>query len=399
MKNKERVANKLKQLGISNLNKLNHSECPHFLTPKNPLRETFNNIFLAKNLTECFYEKNSLILNQAFNAGSQWSPIFKWYLNINLFFSEQNFQNYNNIDLRAQNIILQYIQEKVIAKIPDTDTYLHEILNCIKRIHARNKLIVNKKDKQTRQFCLDHGNCECTLGIAQMCPYRNCGYFTNSSETFASHLSICKHAETYNLQYNQQIKIIQDSNVKKKALNLYYLQQLVKQNSEFSNKFGTEIRHLTRPYNNSSRERKTLISHVQQTVYVVQPSSSNTDQTFHTEEFPMSLPQGLFKATVPLSYSDLNVSYEENQISKKRASVIVKSTANTKDILAETLALHPIIFDPCFTESESLHQIGVQHMVSPTFEEQRIMTEQDNDPLVGLNIIFCFSLNFIVLEF
>ena len=71
--------------------------------------------------------------------------------------------------MRAQNIILQYIQEKVIAKIPDTDTYLHEILNCIKRIHARNKLIVNKKDKQTRQFCLDHGNCECTLRIAQMC--------------------------------------------------------------------------------------------------------------------------------------------------------------------------------------------------------------------------------------
>ena len=67
--------------------------------------------------------------------------------------------------MRAQNIILQYIQEKVIAKIPDTDTYLHEILNCIKRIHARNKLIVNKKDKQTRQFCLDHGNCECTLRI------------------------------------------------------------------------------------------------------------------------------------------------------------------------------------------------------------------------------------------
>ena len=379
MKNKERLANKLKKLGISNLNKLNKRECPHFLTPKTALREKFNNIFIAKNITECFYEKHSLILNQAFNAGSQWSPIFLWYLNINLFFSEQLFIDYNCVDLKAQNILLQYIQAKVIDKIPETDTNLKEIVNCIRRIHARNELVLNEKDKHTRKFCLDHGNCECNILIAQICPYRNCGYFTNSIENFAAHLIICQHFETHNVEYNQQIKIIQESNVKKKALNLYYLQQLVKHNLEFSNKFGTEIKQLTRPYNNSQRERKTFIS---QTVYVVQPSSSNKDQTSHTDEFQMSSPQGLFKATVPLSFSDRNVSYDEHEISK-RASVIVKNTAKTKDILAQTLALHPIIFDPCFTESDSLHQTGVQHMVCPAFEEQRIMTEKDHDPLVG----------------
>jgi hypothetical protein len=226
MRNKERLANKLKQLGISNLNKLNKSECPHFLTPKTALREKFNNIFIAKNITECFYEKHSLILNQAFNAGSQWSPIFRWYLNMNLFLSEQLFTDYNCVDLKAQNILLQYIQAKVIDKIPETDTNLKEIVNCIRRIHARNELVLNEKDKHTRKFCLDHANCECTILIAQICPYRNCGYFTNSIENFGYHLTKCQHFETHNVEYNQQIKIIQESNVKKKSLNLYYLQQI-----------------------------------------------------------------------------------------------------------------------------------------------------------------------------
>ena len=259
-------------------------------------------------------------------------------------------------------------------------------MKSIRRIHARNELVLNEKEKHTRKFCLDHTNCECTILIAQICPYRNCGYFTNSIENFGYHLTKCQHFETHNVEYNEQIKIIQESNVKKKSLNLYYLQQLVKHSLEFSNKFGTEIKQLTRPYNNSQRERKTFIS---QTVYVVQPSSSNKDQTSHTDELQMSSPQGLFKATVPLSFTDRNVSYDENQISK-RASVIVKSTAKTKDILAQTLALHPIIFDPCFAESESLHQTGVQHMACPAFEEQRIMTQKDHDPLVGLNIFFAF---------
>ena len=118
-------------------------------------------------------------------------------------------------------------------------------------------------------------------------------------------------------------------------------------------------------------------------MYVVQPSSSNKDQTSHTDEFQMSSPQGLFKATVPLSFSDRNVSYDEHEISK-RASVIVQNTAKTKDILAETLALHPIMFDPCFTESESVQQTGVQHMVCTDLEDHRlIVTEKDHDPLVG----------------
>jgi hypothetical protein len=387
MRNKERLANKLKKLGISNLNKLNKRECPHFLTPKTALREKFNNIFIAKNITECFYEKHSLILNQAFNAGSQWSPIFRWYINMNLFLSEQLFNDYNCVDLKAQNILLQYIQAKVIDKIPETDTNLKEIVKSIRRIHARNELVLNEKEKHTRKFCLDHTNCECTILIAQICPYRNCGYFTNSIENFGYHLTKCQHFETHNVEYNEQIKIIQESNVKKKSLNLYYLQQLVKHSLEFSNKFGTEIKKLTRPYNNSQRERKTSIG---QTVYVVQPASSNKeDQTSHNDELKMNSPQGIFKATVPLSFSDRNVSYDEHEISK-RASVIVQNTAKTKDILAETLALHPIMYDPCFAESDSLNQTGVQHMACYSFEEQGIMTQKDNDPLVGLNIVFAF---------
>ena len=125
-------------------------------------------------------------------------------------------------------------------------------------------------------------------------------------------------------------------------------------------------------------------------MYVVQPASSNKeDQTSHNDELKMNSPQGLFKATVPLSFSDRNVSYDEHEISK-RASVIVQNTAKTKDILAETLALHPIMYDPCFAESDSLNQTGVQHMACHAFEEQGIMTQKDNDPLVGLNIVFAF---------
>ena len=373
MKNKERVANKLKELGNSSLKRLNKSECPLFLTAKTPLREKFNTLFLSKNITEWFYEKHSDLLNQAFNAGSQWSPILKWYLAINLYFSEQIFSDYNHIDLKAQNIILQYIQEKVIEKIPDSDTNLQEILNCIKRVIDRNILVLNTKEKKKRDFCLQHSSCSCDISQAQICPYRNCGFYSNSIQEHASHLITCKHYETYSDEYNEQIKNIQEANLKKKSLNSYYLHQLVKNCSEFSIKFGRDIKQLTRPYNNENRKRQSLISPSKQKISVL-PYLSTKDQTFKTEELQnLDLPQGLFKASVPTSYSDNSLLYDQNE----KVSVSV-SVNGKKDILAQTIELNSIMFDPCFGDSDYVHQQDVQHINHSDLEENNLMlTEKE----------------------
>ena len=85
----------------------------------------------------------------------------------------------------------------------------------------------------------------------------------------------------------------------------------------------------------------------------------------------MDLPQGLFKATVPTSYSDNSVIYDQN----KKLSVIVNGK---KDILAQTIELNSIMFDPCFGDSDYVHQQDVQHINHSDLEENNLMlTEKE----------------------